>query len=79
MTSQPRDSMGSYGALGSTIKLNPPAPTEVTVENFPDWSWRIKKYLGLQDPRLPAFLTELETQPNPVTDHRQEAGSVTGL
>ena len=29
--------MGSLGAVGSTIKWNPPAPTEVTVDNFPDW------------------------------------------
>ena len=50
--------------------MNPPPPTEVTVDNFPDWSWRIKKYLGLQDPRLPAFLTELETQANPVTEQQ---------
>ena len=56
---QPRDSMGSLGALGSTIKLNPPVATEVTVDNFPDWSWKMKKYLGLQDPMLPGFLTEL--------------------
>ena len=62
--------MGSLGALGSTIKLNPPAPTEVTVENFPDWSWKMKKYLGLQDPKLPAFLTELEVQSTPVNDQR---------
>ena len=62
--------MGSLGALGSTIKLNPPVPTEVTVENFPDWSWKMKKYLGLQDPLLPGFLTELEIQPNPVTDQQ---------
>lgn len=69
-STQPRDSMGSLGALGSTIKLNPPAPTEVTVENFPDWSWKMKKYLGLQDPLLPAFLTELEVQNTPVNDQQ---------
>ena len=62
--------MGSLGALGSTIKLNPPAPTEVIVENFPDWSWKMKKYLGLQDPLLPAFLTELEVQNTPVNDQQ---------
>ena len=70
MAQQPRDSVGSLGALGPTIKLNPPAPIGVTVENFPDWSWKMTKYLGLQDSLLPSFLTELETQPNPVTDRQ---------
>ena len=62
--------MGSLGALGPTIKLNPPVATEVTVDNFPDWSWKMKKYLGLQDPKLPGFLTELEAQITPVLDQQ---------
>ena len=30
----------------------------------------MKKYLGLQDPKLPAFLTELEVQSTPVNDQQ---------
>ncbi|MEC8009304.1 MAG: hypothetical protein VX185_00865, partial [Pseudomonadota bacterium] len=58
---------GGSGTLGSNFKLMPPTPQEVTTENWPDWSWKIKKYLSLEDPYLNKMLTELESQKTPVT------------
>ena len=61
---------GGSGTLGSNFKLMPPTPQEVTTENWPDWSWKIKKYLSLEDPSMNKMLTELESQKTPVTKNQ---------
>ena len=53
--------------LGNFFKLPPPPVTEVTPDNFSDWSYTFKNYVGTLDFRLGKTVTHLETQKTPVT------------
>ena len=53
--------------LGNFFKLQPPPVTEVTPDNFHDWSYKMKNYVSTLDFRLGKILSSLETQTSPVT------------
>ena len=59
---------GNENFLGTGLKLNPPAVTEVSAQNWDNWSWKQRNYLAMEDPHCTKFLVELETQLAPVTD-----------
>merc|ERR1711911_4401 len=56
--------------LGNFFKLQTPSITEVTPDNFQDWSYKMKNYVSTLDFRLGKILSSLETQTSPVT-HEQ--------
>ena len=43
--------------LGNFFRLQPPAVTEVTCDNFHDWSYKMKNYVSTLDYRLGRILS----------------------
>ena len=67
---------GVRGIAGE-IKLFPPPPYHGELEKWEDWSWQLKRYVGLYKPMAKTLIDEIEGNPSKaVTDGACEAYDV---
>ena len=63
--------------IGGEIKLFPPPPYHGELDKWDDWSWQLKRYVGLYKPLAKLLMDEVETASNKViTDQLCEAFDV---
>ena len=63
--------------IGGEIKLFPPPPYHGELDKWDDWSWQLKRYVGLCKPLAKLLMDEVETASNKViTDQLCEAFDV---
>ena len=68
-----------FGArgIGGEIKLFPPPLYQGELNKWDDWSWQLKRYVGLYQPLTKTLMDEIETNPTKiVTDGLCEAYDV---
>ena len=63
--------------IGGEIKLFPPPTYHGELDKWDDWSWQLKRYVGLYKPLAKLLMDEVEQAPNKlVTDGLCEAYDV---
>ena len=63
--------------IGGEIKLFPPSVYHGELDKWDDWSWQLKRYLGLYKPLAKTMMDEIETNAQKVvTDSLREAYDV---
>ena len=54
--------------FGGSTKLPPPEKFSNRYEDWYDWSWKFKTYVGLYEPEIEGFLERCETSDQEITD-----------
>ena len=59
--------------IGGEIKLFPPPVYHGELEKWEDWSWQLKRYVGLYKPLAKLLMDDVEGSNVPITDDLCEA------
>ena len=62
--------------IGGEIKLFPPPVYHRELEKWEDWSWQLKRYLGLRKPLAKLLMDEVEGSNGTITEDLCEAFNV---
>ena len=62
--------------IGGEIKLFPPPVYHGELEKWEDWSWQLKRYVGLYKPLAKLLMDDVEGSNVPITDDLCEAFNV---